>query len=95
MDAVQCNAEPCIPIIGATVAAVGQTDVAKAIKERIDKFSEGMPVLLNALDELKNLHPFIGGELILWCTFIRGNRESSRCPGVQNSLHSGAKASRQ
>jgi hypothetical protein len=38
--------------------------MGKAIKDRIDKFSEGMPVLLNALDELKALHPFIGGELI-------------------------------
>jgi len=46
----------------ATVAAVEQTDVAKAIKDGINKFSEGMPVLMNALDELKAIHPFIGGE---------------------------------
>ena len=32
------------------------------IKEEIDKFSEGIPVLLNALNELKKLHPVIGGE---------------------------------
>jgi hypothetical protein len=35
----------------------------KAIKEGIDRFSEVMPVLMNALDELRTLHPFIGGEL--------------------------------
>jgi hypothetical protein len=46
----------------ATVAAVEQTDVVKAIKDGIDKFAEGMPVLMNALDELKTIHPFIGGE---------------------------------
>ena len=46
----------------ATVAAVEQTDVGKAIKDGINMFSEGMPVLMNALDELKAIHPFIGGE---------------------------------
>ena len=53
-----------MPLITATVAAAEQSDIAKAIKQRIDKFSEGMPVLMKALDELKALHPFIGGELI-------------------------------
>jgi hypothetical protein len=33
------------------------------IKDGINKFSEGMPILMNALDELKALHPFIGGAL--------------------------------
>jgi hypothetical protein len=41
-----------------------QTDVGKAIKDGISKFSEGIPVLMSALDELKSLHPFIGGEFI-------------------------------
>jgi hypothetical protein len=53
-----------MPLITATVAAAEQSDIAKAIKHQIDKFSEGMPVLMEALDELKTLHPFIGGELI-------------------------------
>jgi hypothetical protein len=35
------------------------------MKDGIDKFSEGIPVLMKVLDELKALHPFIGGELIL------------------------------
>jgi len=56
---------PFKPIIDATVAAVQQTDIAKAIKDGINKFSEGMPVLMRALDELKSLHPFIGGVLVL------------------------------
>ena len=61
---IQKNAAPFIPIIKATVAGAEQTDMAKAIKEGIDKFSESMPIFMKALDELKSLHPFIGGELI-------------------------------
>jgi hypothetical protein len=34
------------------------------MKDGIDKFSQGMPLLMSALDELKAVHPFIGGELI-------------------------------
>jgi hypothetical protein len=34
------------------------------MKDRIDKFSEGIPQLMSALDELAKLHPFIGGALI-------------------------------
>jgi hypothetical protein len=34
------------------------------MKEGINKFSEGIPLLMSALDELKTLHPFLGGELI-------------------------------
>lgn len=48
----------------ATVAAAAQSDIGKAINDRIDRFSEGMSVLMNALDELKVVHPFIGGESI-------------------------------
>ena len=54
-----------MPIIEATVKAVEQTDFGKVIKDKIDAFSEGIPVLMNALDELKALHPFIGGDSIL------------------------------
>jgi len=61
---MQENAAPFIPIIKATVAGAEQTQTAKAIKERIDKFSESMPIFMKALDELRSLHPFIGGELI-------------------------------
>jgi hypothetical protein len=59
---IQNNAQ-VIPVITATVSAVAQSDIGKKIKDGIDKFSEGMPVLMNALDELKAVHPFIGGEL--------------------------------
>ncbi len=34
------------------------------MKDGIDTFSGGIPILMNALDELTALHPFIGGELI-------------------------------
>jgi hypothetical protein len=63
VNAVQNNAQQIMPAITATVSAVVQSDIGKKIKDGIDKFSEGMPVLLNALDELKAVHPFIGGEL--------------------------------
>jgi hypothetical protein len=33
------------------------------MKEGIGKLSEGMPIFMNALDELKAVHPFIGGAL--------------------------------
>jgi hypothetical protein len=60
----QKNAAPFMPTIEATVAGAEQTATAKAIKERIDKFSESMPIFMKALDELKSLHPFLRGELI-------------------------------
>ncbi|KAI9448651.1 hypothetical protein F5148DRAFT_1153428 [Russula earlei] len=63
---VQDNAAPFMPIITATVLAAQQTDVAKAVKEGIDKLAEGMPVFMKALDELKSLHPAIGGESVQW-----------------------------
>jgi len=53
-----------LPVVTATVVAAGQTDLGKTIKEGIDKFSEGMPIFMHALDELSSLHPFVGGELI-------------------------------
>jgi hypothetical protein len=34
------------------------------MKDGIDLFSEGIPILMNALDELTALHPFIASELI-------------------------------
>jgi hypothetical protein len=57
----QIGAAPFIPILKATVTAVEKT---KAVKDGIDKFSERMPILMKALDELAALHPFIGGALI-------------------------------
>lgn len=58
------NAQPFIPVITATVVTAAQTDIGKTVLHKIDKFSEGMPILMKALDELKAIHPFIGGELI-------------------------------
>ena len=61
VSTTQSSAAPFIPVIKATVAVAAQSDIGKAIKDRIDNFSEGMPVLMRALDELKAVHPFIGG----------------------------------
>ena len=33
----------------------------QAIEQRIDHFLEGSPTLMNALDSVEKLHPFIGG----------------------------------
>jgi hypothetical protein len=63
VNAIQNSAQQVIPVITATVSAITQSDIGKKMKDGIDKFSEGMPVLLSALDELKAVHPFIGGEL--------------------------------
>ena len=52
----------------AAVMAVEQTDFAKDVKQEIDKFSEGIPALFRALNEVKKLHPFIAGELSRWHT---------------------------
>ena len=54
-------ATPFLPVVKATVAVVENSDFGKAMKEGIDKFSEGIPVFMKALDELKGVHPFLGG----------------------------------
>ncbi|KAI9459300.1 hypothetical protein F5148DRAFT_1319727 [Russula earlei] len=65
---VQNKAASFMPVITATVLAAQQTDVAKAIKEGIDKLAEGMPVFMKALDELKSLHPAIGVVVLVFKT---------------------------
>jgi hypothetical protein len=84
-----------MPISKASVAAAEKTDIAKDVKDDIDRFTEGIPILMNALDELTALHPFIGGALIRQYVFLRIKRGSSCCIGVQDGVHPGAKASRQ
>ncbi len=61
---VQSNVAPFQPLITAAKEAVEQTDLGKAVKEGIDHFFEGMPVFMNALDAVGDLHPFIGGASI-------------------------------
>jgi hypothetical protein len=36
--------------------------IGKAIKDEIEKFSQDLPAFMNVLEQLKSLHPFIGGE---------------------------------
>ena len=72
---MQRHATPYIPIVKDAVTVAGQTDFGKATKEGINKFFEGMPVFMNALDELKSLYPFIGGESITYYIYILGNRK--------------------
>lgn len=40
------------------------------VKEGIDHFFDGMPVFMSALDEVKSLHPFIGGMSTLRREFV-------------------------
>ena len=68
LDATQSDITPAIPTMKAAVTAVEQTDFAKDVKQEIDKFSEGIPALFRALNEVKKLHPFIAGELSRWHT---------------------------
>ncbi|KAH9171872.1 hypothetical protein EDB89DRAFT_2070428 [Lactarius sanguifluus] len=56
----QSNVAPFQPLITAAKEAVGQTDLGKVVKEGIDHFFEGMPIFMNALDAVADLHPFIG-----------------------------------
>jgi hypothetical protein len=35
------------------------------MKEGIEKFAEGMPIFMKALDELKGIHPILGGEFTM------------------------------
>jgi hypothetical protein len=52
---------PFAPVIKAAASVIGQSDIGMAVKEGIDHFFDGMPVFMSALDEVKSLHPFIGG----------------------------------
>jgi hypothetical protein len=61
VEKVQNNIIPFQPLMAAAAGAVEQTAIAKSIKEGIDKFFDGMPVFMNALDAVAGLHPFIGG----------------------------------
>jgi hypothetical protein len=53
------------PLVEAAFGAFEESDTGLALKEGIDKFLEGMPIFMHALDEVAGLHPFIGGMLDL------------------------------
>ncbi|KAI0298350.1 hypothetical protein B0F90DRAFT_1669084 [Multifurca ochricompacta] len=60
VTAAQGNVSLFTPFITAAVGAAEQSDIGIAVKEGIDHFFEGMPILMNALDVVADLHPFIG-----------------------------------
>ena len=62
-----------LPLIMAVKGAVEQTDLGKAVKEGIDRFFEGMPIFMGALDAVADLHPFIGGASISFQVCMRGD----------------------
>ncbi|KAI0265555.1 hypothetical protein BC834DRAFT_987866 [Gloeopeniophorella convolvens] len=51
---------PMAPVAAAALSAVVQTDLGKSVQDGIEHFFEGMPVLMNALDAVAGLHPFVG-----------------------------------
>ena len=53
--------------IAAAASPLAESEVGQAVRGKIDKFFEGMPAFMNALDAVADLHPFIGGKLILRC----------------------------
>ena len=58
-------AAPFTPLVEAAAGVIGQSDIGQAVKDGIDHFFDGMPVFMSALDEVKSLHPFIGGTFTL------------------------------
>ncbi|KAI0061177.1 hypothetical protein BV25DRAFT_1806058 [Artomyces pyxidatus] len=60
INALQGKTSTYAPLITATITAIESTGVAEAVKEGIDHFFDGMPVFMNALDAVADLHPFIG-----------------------------------
>ena len=66
-----------------------------AIKDGINKLSEGIPILMRTLDELKSLHPFIGGVFVPSYTCMLSNTKSSHCVGIQDCLRIGAQSLRE
>ena len=71
--AAQSNLAPFQPLITVAKGVVEQTDLGKVVKEGIDHFFEGMPIFMNALDAVADLHPFIGGTLTSFHVCIRGD----------------------
>ncbi|KAI0063522.1 hypothetical protein BV25DRAFT_381883 [Artomyces pyxidatus] len=48
------------PIGTPTNDGIDDSEAAKVVEDRIDNFFDGLPVFMNALDAVANLHPFIG-----------------------------------
>ena len=46
---------------------VETTGIAEAIEKGINGFLEGMPILMKALDEVGNIHPFVKGAHCFFC----------------------------
>ncbi|KAH9955358.1 hypothetical protein BC827DRAFT_878060 [Russula dissimulans] len=62
------NAAPFQPHVVAAANAVEKTDIGKSVKNGIDKFFDSMPVFMNALDAVADLHPFLGAIVLAFKT---------------------------
>lgn len=81
-----------IPI---TLTEPSGAEMIKALKEQVDLYFDSMAVLMEALDEIAKLHPFIDGASTLPYTLMRRDREYSCRLDLQNCLRSRDGASRQ
>ncbi|KAI0041300.1 hypothetical protein FA95DRAFT_1501703 [Auriscalpium vulgare] len=48
------------PVVSAAITAIEETHISEVVQDGINMFIDGMPVLMNALDVVADLHPFIG-----------------------------------
>lgn len=58
VTAMQANAAI---VVAPVKALLTETGTVEAIQSHIHLLSEGIPVLMNALDKVATIHPFIGG----------------------------------
>ena len=86
---------PFTPLITATVAVVEQSDSGMEMKQGVDTFFQGMPYLMKGLNELKTLHPFVGGTLIHNTCLFEFYLVSSRGSGIRNGLYAREEAPRE
>jgi hypothetical protein len=64
-DVVATTQGNIAPITSLITEVAGTVEQSEIVKGKIDKFFEVMPVFMNALDAVAELHPFIGGMLNL------------------------------
>ena len=74
VQGIEGIAAPFAPLIKTVADVAGPSDIGQAVKDGIDHFFDGMPVFMSALDEVKSLHPFIGGTSILRREFMCGDQ---------------------
>jgi hypothetical protein len=91
LDSTQ-GGHPVLNIVLPPVKAlIDTTGIANAIENGVNGFLDGMPVFMNALDDVAKIHSFIAGAFLISCTpgmaRLTAKRVVSRCPSVQGCVH--------